>query len=297
MRVSGHEVPPTHFPLPTHHSPASLSPLRPLRLKTNRTPTASFRGCPNPPRYSHAGYDCGKISASMSGAVQSAVTAVGRVCVAALAMGEAGVFAVRARTVCGTQSNEVEYVHREDEPYVAAIYGRQGPNRKGGRNHIGVASSDGLLIIRNTALKHLCNAEYAVDQRLDSRGDFSGVGDGQWKCNAFVADVAIEAGFPVPALHVIKRIWPIPDSKFPPVANEWASGVPEIIGWLHLDEGAAPEPGQIAARLNPNGSGHCGIVDYDGWVISARRNGVSRNATQMLNGSCRYNIPKIGEGK
>ncbi len=271
----------------------------------------------------------------MSGAVQSAVTVAGRGCVAALALAlvlhgstkhpplrqsaaptsspvpaahsaaaaspgawtAAGVFAIRARTVCGTQSNEVEYVHREDEPYVAAIYGRQGPNRKGGRNHIGVASSDGLLTIRNTALKHLCNVEYAVDQRLDSRGDFSSVGDGQWKCNAFVADVAIESGFPVPVLHVIKRIWPIPDSKFPPVANEWASGIPEIIGWLHLDEGSAPEPGQIAARLNPNGSGHCGVVDYDGWVISARRNGISRNATQMLDGSCRYNIPKIGEEK
>ena len=46
------------FPLPTHHSPAFLSPLRPLRLKTNRTPAVSFRdfrvfrGYPNPPRYS-----------------------------------------------------------------------------------------------------------------------------------------------------------------------------------------------------------------------------------------------------
>jgi len=39
-----------------------------------------------------------------------------------------------------------------------------------------------------------------------------------------------------------------------------------------------------------------GIVDYDGWTISARQNGVSRNADKMLDGSCGYNKPEVTNG-
>lgn len=52
-----------------------------------------------------------------------------------------------------------------------------------------------------------------------------------------------------------------------------------------------PEPGMIAGRYNANGTGHCGIVDYDGWVISAREFGITRNATHMLDGTCGYSVP------
>jgi hypothetical protein len=48
----------------------------------------------------------------------------------------------------------------------------------------------------------------------------------------------------------------------------------------------------LAARENPNGQGDCGIVDYDGWVISARPDGVGRNAKKMLDGTIKYNKPK-----
>ena len=64
-----------------------------------------------------------------------------------------------------------------------------------------------------------------------------------------------------------------------------------IAGWSYLGSDVYPEPGFIAGRPNPNGMGHCGIVDYDGWTISARRDGIGRNATRMLDGTCGYNKP------
>ena len=107
-----------------------------------------------------------------------------------------------------------------------------------------------------------------------------------WKCNRFVADVAIEAGFEVPHNQTSHLF----GGTYPPVANDWATGR-NIGEWIHLGS-VYPEPGFLAARENPNGQGHCGIVDYDGWVISARPDGVGRNAKKMLDGTIKYNKPK-----
>ena len=65
-----------------------------------------------------------------------------------------------------------------------------------------------------------------------------------------------------------------------------------ISGWVHLGRTAYPEPGFIVGHPAANGPGHCGIVDYDGWTISARRYGISRKATSMLDGTCGYNKPE-----
>ena len=59
--------------------------------------------------------------------------------------------------------------------------------------------------------------------------------------------------------------------------------------WIHLGS-VYPEPGFIAAKYASEGLGHCGIVDYDGWVISARRGGVGRNALKMLSSLIKYNV-------
>ena len=121
---------------------------------------------------------------------------------------------------------------------------------------------------------------------LYGKNGFSMVGKRKWKCNRFVADIAIEAGFEVPhneSSHLF-------GGTYPPVANDWARGL-NIGDWEHLDT-IYPEPGFLAARRNLNFLGHCGIVDYDGWVISAREYGVSRNAKKMLDGRIKYNKPK-----
>jgi hypothetical protein len=78
-------------------------------------------------------------------------------------------------------------------------------------------------------------------------------------------------------------------NTYPPIANDWARGT-GLGDWIHLGS-VYPEPGFIAGRFNSTAAGHCGIVDYDGWTISARENGISRNAEKMLDGSVRYNKP------
>ena len=201
-----------------------------------------------------------------------------------LAMNQAGVFALKARTICGCQSNEVEYVHLVDEPYVPAVQENQGPCKIGMRNHIGVSSTATLLSIRNQAIAHLNLTEYGYDHRLPSRNGFSSSGRRTWKCNFFVADMAIAGGYPVPGTRVITHGL-LPDSIYPPTANDWSDGV-AIPGWIFMGTNCYPEPGFVAAHL-----GHCGIVDYDGWTISARTHGISRSARTMLKPTRTYSKP------
>ena len=197
---------------------------------------------------------------------------------------EAGVFALKARLVYGTQSNETAYVHLQNEPFCAAIGEDIGPCEEGRYNHFGVARSDGMLRLRNTALEHLGRAEYGKYMCLESKNGYAAVGERRWKCNRFVADIAIKAGFSVP--H--NKTW-IYGNVYPPVANDWARGI-GLGDWIHLGN-VYPEPGFVAGWYNPKDSGHCGIVDYDGWTISAREKGISRNAEKMLDGTVKYNKP------
>ena len=196
----------------------------------------------------------------------------------------AGVFALKARLVYGTQSNETAYVHLQNEPYCAAIGEDIGPCEEGRYDHFGVARSEGMLRLRNTALEHLGLAAYGKYMCLESKNGYAAVGERRWKCNRFVADIAIEAGFSVP--H--NKTW-IYGNVYPPVANDWANGT-GLGDWIHLGN-VYPEPGFVAGWYNPKDSGHCGIVDYDGWTISAREKGISRNAEKMLDGTVKYNKP------
>jgi len=219
-------------------------------------------------------------------------------CEGVLTMVQAGCFAIAARAICGggTQSNHLEYVWSHNEGYSAIIQEDIGPCKTGERDHVGVASSLALLNLRNEALSHLGLAEYMFDESVSAGNGFSGVEKRKWKCNRHVADMAVESGLTVPAIHVSPHTWPLPDTQYPPVANEWGAGSASIAGWTYLGTNVCPEPGFVAGRPSPGGIGHCGIVDYDGWTISARENGISRNAKRMLDGKCGYNKPEVTNG-
>lgn len=105
--------------------------------------------------------------------------------------------------------------------------------------------------------------------------------------NFFVAHVAEEAGFNVPGIRGSNPLLP-----YPPLANDWASGGISIPGWQHLST-TYPQPGWIVDHP-ASGSGHCGIVDYDGYAIAAGLNEVNRKDDRFLDGTCGYN-KKSGE--
>ena len=209
-----------------------------------------------------------------------------------LPMSEAGVFALGACVSCGGQtSTNILFLCKEDECTMPEFRENElGPRRKGQKDHIGVASSAGLLRMRNLALQQLGSTQYSIDADLPARYSFSKVKKPLLKCNRFVADVATSAGYSVPVLHTVMLI-----NTYPPLANEWAYGNVEIEGWEYLGTSAYPEPGFIVGHPNPNGSGHCGIVDYDGWTISARSAAVTRKALRMLDGTSGYNKPNQDE--
>ena len=104
---------------------------------------------------------------------------------------------------------------------------------------------------------------------------------------SFVADTAITAGLVVPIQHTTGIL---ETRTYPPVANEWAVGDVLIRGWSHLGLAAWPEPGLIVAHPAAVGSGHVGIVDYDGEGIAAGERTVNRRYTNFLDGSCGYNL-------
>lgn len=206
-----------------------------------------------------------------------------------LATPNSGIYALCSRIICGTQSNQVEYVHLVGERSSDVGKEALGPNKAGMRNHFGVTATQLLLDIRNKALDYMESTTYAYSSFLPTRNGFTAIPEGKWKCNAFVADVAIQAGAMVQPINPRKGL--LSGRYYPPSANDWADGGTSIPGWIHLGREVYPEPGFIVGFPNGEGSGHVGIVDYDGWTISARPNAVTRNARKMLDSRCGYNRP------
>ena len=56
--------------------------------------------------------------------------------------------------------------------------------------------------------------------------------------------------------------------------------------------GVSPEPGFVVGHPNFDGSGHVGIVDYDGYAIGAGERIVSRKFSDFLDGNSGYNCWK-----
>ena len=208
-----------------------------------------------------------------------------------LVMSTPGIYAICARATNGIQSNEVVFVHGRSERDSHVAGERKGPTGVGMRDHIGVSSSQLQINIRNAALAQYGTTAYALKSSLPERNGFMAVPVNAWKCNAFVADMAIAGGGVVLPRHSLFS--GVFGRARPPLANEWADRNVEIPNWEVLDSTAYPEPGFIVAFPNPRGSGHVGIVDYDGWTINARELAVSRYGLKMLDSKCVYRKPIV----
>ena len=83
---------------------------------------------------------------------------------------------------------------------------------------------------------------------------------------------------------------------YPPLANEWANGNVVIVGWEFLGSAVRPEPGWVVGHPAAVGSGHVGIVDFDGEGIAAGEVRVSRLYEHFLDGTSGFNMYVVLEG-
>jgi hypothetical protein len=183
---------------------------------------------------------------------------------------EGGIYQIKAIV---TNGGEHEYIRKKDD-----LHSRSRPTnnpiiKKGDADAIGVVETDFQITIRNAARAMLGITGYSF---ATENAPFPA---GSNKCNLFVADMTTFAGAPAPWFNTGN---PFDGVTFPPVANQWAGiestpeGGTSISGWALLPQSAVPQPGYVVAHPNPSGSGHVGVLDYDGRGIGAGEFTVNR---------------------
>ena len=110
---------------------------------------------------------------------------------------------------------------------------------------------------------------------------FSSISDGDWKCNYFVAYRIREVGLLLSPQREI--YW----KDYPPLANDWA-GDSAIENWVRIGDNEDIQPGFVVGHPAAVGSGHCGIVDFDGEGIAAGRYIVNRRYKKWLDGTAGF---------
>jgi len=125
----------------------------------------------------------------------------------------------------------------------------------------------------NVALGYSGSTEYSTDGWLNWKFQWT-----DYKCNAFVYDVIIQAGDRCPLTH--GHFW----NRYPPTAGDWGNRKIKIPGYVVVTD---PKPGDVAGVRSEGGdaTGHCGIVyrvwsegdNIRGQTISARPDQVTVN--------------------
>lgn len=163
---------------------------------------------------------------------------------------------------------ERRFVWSEDEPEATGIC------NKGELKAFGACDEMWQMALRNAALSQIGSTSFKKTSHLSSREPFTFVQPWRWKCSMFVAHMILDAqateSIGVPVQRVLNQ------RNYPPSANEWANGAP-IRGWTHLGGQDFVQPGFVVGHPSPEGSGHCGITDFDGEAISARETRVDRS--------------------
>jgi hypothetical protein len=147
----------------------------------------------------------------------------------------------------------------------------------------GVVDSTIQASIANTARSNYGSVAYARSTQWLPSYEM-----GSNKCNLFVAHKATDAGAVVQWIN--RSVWP-PFNTYPPSANQWAGtqsttrvGSSTVIpNWSLLPASSPPQPGWIVAHPAGGGSGHVGIVHYDGKAVAAGRYTVNK-AYNFLDG-------------
>ncbi|MER3462268.1 MAG: hypothetical protein C4342_04535, partial [Armatimonadota bacterium] len=121
---------------------------------------------------------------------------------------------------------------------------------------------------------------------LSSNGQSLTIGQGQWKCNIFVAAAQVlGGGVPlgnngVPTTWSIRRVGIITGEVNIPDANKWASMNPNAVANYELV--VSPQMGDIVAWANRDGLGHSAIALGSDLVIYASQANVKVNTIQSV---------------
>ena len=189
---------------------------------------------------------------------------------------DGGIYQVQALAGLGWGAEDERYYVWED--YSDYIYGLNVP---GDMKAFGVCDEEWQKQLRNCAKSYLGNTDYALDASLSGQYEYTSIGGGDNKCNYFVAYRIRETGLPLGVQY--KRYW----RQYPPSANDWASGA-EIENWQHMSNDGFIQPGYVVGHPAAR-HGHCGIVDFDGWVIAAGKYNVNRKYDEWHDGTSGYN--------
>ena len=188
-----------------------------------------------------------------------------------------GIYEVRAfASVPAGGTDERFYLWDADEP--SAI----GRKKRNNLKSFGVCDEQWQIVLRNCAKSYLGSTDYALKTGLSGEYGFSSISKNSWKCNYFVAYRIRESGLPLSVqrqslLH-----------SYPPLANDWANGA-AIANWEFLGRMLYVQPGYIAGHPASIGSGHVGIVDFDGEAIAAGEKNVNRRYVGWLDATSGFN--------
>lgn len=185
---------------------------------------------------------------------------------------EGGINQVRALVSLDGHVKEKFYKWNEDENQ------QTGFKKKGDLKAFGVCDEQWQIELRNCAKSYLGSTEYALGADLNGLYEFSSINDGDWKCNYFVSYRIREIGLSLlPQRSIYWR-------KYPPLANDW-SGNADTSNWERITENIYIQPGFVVGHPAFLGSGHCGILDFDGAGIAAGEFIVNRRYKKWLDGT------------
>lgn len=202
-----------------------------------------------------------------------------------------GVFQVKV-ILQGPSETTVYYIRAHSENQIRNNE-RYGDGLKDKLDAFGVVDDPIQLATLEKAKGWKLSDHYSLAKRTPARGKFQKVDADLSKCNIFIAHMADDAGAIVPLFNGF-----LPPHD-PPRANQWAgteitirTGYEgqgynvAIPGWELLPADFYPQPGLIVAKptakSSPRGSGHCGIIDYDGTPIAAGNNVVHKRKDHNL---------------
>ena len=192
-----------------------------------------------------------------------------------------GIYQVQALVGVGWGAEDERYFRWEEDENREVGFGTKGELKS-----FGVVSEEWQKSLRNCALRHLGSLAYLNEVFLPAQYGFPEypAGDLMFKCNIFVAHRIVESGLYVPAT---RGGVDFPGTsglfrRYPPLANDWANESYFIRGW-EVDH-SFPEPGFVVADPDDE-MGHVGIMDFDGYGISAGIDNVNRKFEAWVPGT------------